>query len=185
MTSSVNGISGQNIKFEQKRPIKPDEFIDYYNACKDVLEKMITSQINKISDIKDSDGNLYKFSRTRDGPKVIRDYAKHITKMDLSERITIVETRLKEIDFLAQRIRDLEELVMKTFKLNQSQTHNDLHVSEEKIRKGSGASGSDRRRKANTAENDVSESICDKVQDEINVPETGGRSTQCCSGKGE
>ncbi len=160
MTSSVNNTHGQTVSFDHKRPITPEDFIDYYNSCKDTFGKLTTAQINRTYDIKDSDGNLYKFTRTKDGPKVIRDYAKHITKMELSERITIVETRLKEIDFLAQRIRDLEEMILTRYSQNVTSSKD---VSGKKtIRERSSTSSCDSGTTATAkAGQHVQKSICD------------------------
>ncbi len=181
---TANNDDGQILQFTPIVEITPAAFIQLYNHHSDGLRRMTTAQINKLYHIKDADGSLYKFSRTRNGPQVIRNYTRKISKDDLHERITIIETRLKEIDFLCQRIRDLEELLFKlrgevkfapeglkpkAFDGMKVETIiTDKNADTETVVGGrSNAPDHVNRSTVSKAENNVQQSVCDKVQERI------------------
>ena len=113
-------MSGHNLEIDPYTVLTPEAFKARYNAHGSMLFLESTSLINKRFKIIDEDGNRYKFSRTKDGPKLIKDYSKHLTKSALEERINILEAQLKQFDFLAERIDGLESRLLICCKGNES-----------------------------------------------------------------
>lgn len=128
-----------------------------YNTEPRRFAEVRTSTINKVYEIKDEQGVPYKFTRSKTGPKVIRDYSKHISKAGLEERIVILETRLHELDFLNDRIRDLENIIFQTIAEKKDGTI--------ETRKRCGSSDRNNRRRSSSPQADLHECVLHEVQE--------------------
>ncbi len=148
-------MDAQKIQLEQHITTTPEEFMKMYNTDPNKFVNVRTSTINKTYTIKDSTGAPYKFTRSKNGPKVIRNYSVNVSKASLEERIVILETRLKELDFLSQRIRDLEEIVFLKINNNKTNAEDTQKTARSRVRSRSKPSDHSDGRESTATEDDL------------------------------